>query len=1103
MIRRVILALPLTVAMALVLLQCDSTRPETEELSCLELTAEGPIAPDSPFMLQVVAVGSRGTKPFSRCDGTVVLTASEGTIEPDTLLMASGTGQQEVRLPDLDESLTITAIYGAVRGSTTVYTTFPDRLVGDPDSPAAPAIPAIRYMARVEDFSRDHPDLPEVSLSNCVILVIPAETATIGDINALFETHGAVVVGGDPALGGGRVGLLALRLPTRTCGELEEVLEVIRANPAVDEAVQDILLRGCAVPPPNGGTPAQWEWERQMAHGNPTWGLRSIRAPQLWNFNRVIEKRGASQSLAIIDIGFGRLHPDIPYHGESRFGDPNDHGTAMAGTAAALFGNRRGIEGVSPFSSVLGVAVGIGPIYSPPYEEWVASYWETVLSGLHDAITLFPHVPIISVSLGYNWDEYGINPEDDVRIAALILRQSTALVKWLRKQESEGRTLPLIISAAGNDNRNPPSPWSASYNSPINDAGIEWNGGGVPEILVVEALKRLPTGQEQRWERSFTNGHISAPGVGLCSTVPPSTYACGLSGTSFGPPQVAGLAAYLLCLDPTLTPLELRELIVSNAAPLDGEGAPRIDAWASALDIDRLRNNDAILRMMVDIDDGTVDGNQRTTFDSGSDYTEDAWGDGRIDMSDFRRWRDWLLQVEPTSLPQLDGSATHKKKDVNGNGVVEDAEDESLFPYGDFNGDGTLGRTGMGRVPGALNRFAWDLDVLQAVFEDEDYTVDQLPDLIDSGDLTIWPRCFLALPEGAVVTSTVHVTDTGEQIDQRNHGAIGALQVYTLPIDPGYYTARVEAFDWDLASLAMDEKEFVIALGGDIFWDPPCGECIVEIAFPETGDYYEDLPLTVRVGRELPDGSVLYMEGLLVALVPTFGIVDEIENYTDASGYVYATAQMLPPANYMTVDVIVRCSEDDVVQRQVTAIRSVPPGTWLLDWGNSGFREFHYVNAIPQTYGAISTEGHLAIGFNLGTPDPEVLLQVFDFGAVTLAEPVECHLQIFYGDPDYAWSPFNFGHVAEILRTYVIFGKIEYPVSPSPFGKLSGRIEGQLGILHIDDPSYEIVTIQSAEFEDILFGIEEKSRERGQSRLPTDLVEKSRRVRSADAEGVR
>ncbi|MCK4413401.1 MAG: S8 family serine peptidase [Candidatus Eisenbacteria sp.] len=1099
MIRRVILALPLTVAMALVLLQCDSTSPETEELSCLELTAEGPIAPDTPFMLQVVAVGSRGTKPFSRCDGTVALTASEGTIEPDTLLMASGTGQQEVRLPDLDESLTITAVYGAVRGSTTVYTTFPDRLVGDPDSPAAPAIPAIRYMARVEDFSRDHPDLPEVSLSNCVILVIPAETATIGDINALFETHSAVVVGGDPALGGGRVGLLALRLPTRTCGELEEVLEVIRANPAVDEAVQDILLRGCAVPPPNGGTPAQWEWERQMAYGNPTWGLRSIRAPQLWNFNRVVEKRGASQSLAIIDIGFGRLHPDIPYHGESRFGDPSDHGTAMAGTAAALLGNRRGIEGVSPFSSVLAWAIGMLPL-GPDSIEWGASWAELILNGLQDVITSFPEVRIISTSLGYDWDRGGINPVGNDPIEILILSQSMILLKWLSKMENEGLTLPLIVSAAGNDDRLAPAPWEARYESPINDAGIE---SGVQQILVVEALKRLPTGQEQRWERSFTNGHISAPGVGLCSTVPPSTYACGLSGTSFGPPQVAGLAAYLLCLDATLTTLELRELIVSNAAPLDGEGAPRIDAWASALDIDRLRNNDAVLRMMVDIDDGTVDGNQRTTFDSGSDYTEDAWGDGRIDMSDFRRWRDWLLQVEPTSLPQLDGSATHKKKDVNGNGVVEDGEDESLFPYGDFNGDGTLGRTGMGRVPGALNRFAWDLDVLQAVFEDEDYTTDQLPGLIDSGDLTIWPRCFLALPEMVVVTSTVQVTDTGEQIDQRNHGAIGALQVYTLPIDPGYYTARVEAFDWDLASLAMDEKEFVIALGGDIFWDPPCGECIVEIAFPETGDYYEDLPLTVRVGRELPDGSVLYMEGLLVALVPTFGIVDETENYTDASGYVYATAQMLPPANYMTIDVIVRCSEEDIVQRQVTAIRSVSPGTWLLDWADSGPRDFHYVNEIPQTYGTTLPDGGLSIAFNLGTPDPQASLRVLDFGAVTLGEPVECRLQIVYGDPDYAWSPFNFGHGAEILRTYVTFSKIEYPISPSPFGKLSGEIEGRLGMYHLDGSSYKIVTILSAEFEDILFVLDEKFRENGRSGLPTDLVDKLRRVRSVDAEGVR
>ena len=50
------------------------------------------------------------------------------------------------------------------------------------------------------------------------------------------------------------------------------------------------------------------------------------------------------------------------------------------------------------------------------------------------------------------------------------------------------------------------------------------------------------------------------------------------------------------------------------------------------------------MKMLIDIDDGTIDGNQRVHAESGTDFvTEDSdgdggRGDGTIDMSDFRRW---------------------------------------------------------------------------------------------------------------------------------------------------------------------------------------------------------------------------------------------------------------------------------------------------------------------------------------------------------------------------------------------------------------------------------------------------------------------------------
>ena len=143
-----------------------------------------------------------------------------------------------------------------------------------------------------------------------------------------------------------------------------------------------------------------------------------------------------------------------------------------------------------------------------------------------------------------------------------------------------------------------------------------------------------------------------------------------------------------------------------------------IDAWASTMNIDRIQGNNNIRRMLLDIDDGTLDGNQRINYTTGADYTdEDAdndggIGDGNIDMSDFRRWRDWLLYTEGHSDLLLDGSTSQLKKDINGNKKVEAPDEENIYPRGDFNGDGQLSRTRTSFVPGFTTGDWTDLEVL-------------------------------------------------------------------------------------------------------------------------------------------------------------------------------------------------------------------------------------------------------------------------------------------------------------------------------------------------------------------------------------------------------
>ncbi len=123
---------------------------------------------------------------------------------------------------------------------------------------------------------------------------------------------------------------------------------------------------------------------------------------------------------------------------------------------------------------------------------------------------------------------------------------------------------------------------------------------------------------------------------------------------------------------------------------------------------------------LVDVNDTTTDGNQRTSRDAANAVTGEITvvdpsrpdrftaPDGVVDMRDFRRFRDAWLQtclIGPTAgCPaladiDLDGSATHPKKDLNLNGCVFERlapsvtacpPVEGVYPRFDFNGDGRL-----------------------------------------------------------------------------------------------------------------------------------------------------------------------------------------------------------------------------------------------------------------------------------------------------------------------------------------------------------------------------------------------------------------------------
>ena len=412
-----------------------------------------------------------------------------------------------------------------------------------------------------------------------------------------------------------------------------------------------------------------------MAPAGDNWGLELIRVPQLWNFNDAVRKHGGAAVTGVLDNGFAIAHPDLLYAQNFSPSAWADHGTHVAGTIGAGFNNSVGIDGVNPFARLV-----------------VKRHTQGFAWGLYDFLADRSDMKVVNLSLGSNWYQRTppINPNTNTAAQELIKEQAKVVAFIQDLFFSSHGKLPLLVVAAGNDSGvalgNVETRWNSSFTYAALVLGVE-------NIIVVEAVGQNSGGTGGATRAAFSNvmhagaqdAAVSAPGVAIMSTLLITPYG-NFSGTSMAAPHVTGLVSYLLSLEPTLTHSELRQLLTGNDVAVGGGASARVDAFASALAIDGLRGNSNILKQLVDIDDGTPDGNARVLCAGCDDYLgEDADGDGGsgdgvVDMADFRRWHDWLLQVETPVGLQLDGSAAHPKKDLNGDGAVQGAAQENVYP---------------------------------------------------------------------------------------------------------------------------------------------------------------------------------------------------------------------------------------------------------------------------------------------------------------------------------------------------------------------------------------------------------------------------------------
>ena len=282
---------------------------------------------------------------------------------------------------------------------------------------------------------------------------------------------------------------------------------------------------------------------------NQQWGLRNtgqsggrtgvdINVCFAWTITR-----GAGVNVAVLDTPIDPNHNDLranfhPLSFDAQSGrSPSvnigtDHGTHVAGIVAAVRDNRLQVAGVAPESRIMRISHGLSATSTASAElaSGISWAWQNGADVINNS-----------------WGDQGGQHHSVLRSAAL----ENAIVNAM----TQGRNGlgAIVIFASGN--------WGV----------IDYPAWFHPDILVVGAVDRH--GRRSVFPPLFNIPRSSGFGTQLDVVAPGSDiYSTGAnnrtlfdSGTSMAAPHVAGVAALMLSVNPTLTGQQVRNIIKSTA----------------------------------------------------------------------------------------------------------------------------------------------------------------------------------------------------------------------------------------------------------------------------------------------------------------------------------------------------------------------------------------------------------------------------------------------------------------------------------------------------------------------------------------------------------
>jgi subtilisin family serine protease len=340
-----------------------------------------------------------------------------------------------------------------------------------------------------------------------------------GKIDTLLKAHGAAT--------SGEIETIRIRKINVSDHALEKVKGALEKNPNISFVENNYLAEAADVPN-DERYPSQWH-------------LPKISAPDGWDLNTGAE----TVPIAIIDSGVDPTHPDLRdklIAGYNFLGNNTDtqdvrgHGTAVAGSAAAMTDNGTGIAGVAWNNPIMPLVVLNADDY--------ATYYDIARAINYAADN---GVRIMNISIGGS--------------SASSTLQNAVNYAW-----NKGA---VIFACAHNYSTETPYYPAACAN-----------------VVAVSATTSSDT------RASFSNYgdwvDISAPGVAILTTNRGGGYGS-WSGTSFSSPITAGVAALILSANPSLTNAQVVDILTQTADDLGTTGFDkyfgygRVNAFQSIL----------------------------------------------------------------------------------------------------------------------------------------------------------------------------------------------------------------------------------------------------------------------------------------------------------------------------------------------------------------------------------------------------------------------------------------------------------------------------------------------------------------------------------------